>query len=64
MDDGLEIKDYPYPTKALMLIMDLKKEGMVTDDQAKVLSAAIMNYLDLRAEVFHRPKERLGMRDE
>ncbi len=53
----MRIEDYPYPNKALLIIMDLKSEGKISEEQAKVLSSAMVNYLDLRADVFYRPRE-------
>lgn len=46
-------EDYPMPTKATMLLMDLYRLEIITKEQVEILQAPLLHYMDLRAEIFH-----------
>ncbi len=41
---------HPFPSKSMMLIMDLRKSEKITGEEANILSQALLWYMDLRCE--------------
>jgi len=45
--------DYPMPNEAIKLIMDLHKSKRLTKEEIIILNRLLIDYLNLRAEVYY-----------
>ena len=45
---------YSMPSKSLLILMDLKKQGRITEEELKIIVNDLTCYMDIRCEHFKR----------